>query len=777
MGKVGAVGSDSSAAQVAAQREAERKAREAAAKAAADRAAAAAAKAAAARNQQAVHSRSTFSPAVGGPAAHYKPHGPSSTPPGTRNTLDPNDPKVKQANADYNAKVKNQPYTQALPLLKAHANDPTYQAQMALQMREGVPGVDQLQALVSGPQGALTQYEGGGYKNQAFKQDDRTAVQNLVQNGYALGGIDAQYIRAQAGGKNPVPAAVNADAQRTWTKIGTDLAIPQVGLNPANDPAVTRLTVAETKFHTAQAVTKDLDKTLQAELHQLGPSISKAEQNAYMKAFQQTHGQDYADLFKSAEELNALLKGPDKAALLDAMVRDPSVAQNAFSDYKNLAQIPSTAKDASAFADQVWTLGDTPLKQSFWKFNKSFSSDIKYPAAINAAIASAASGQSDPNAVSKAIDNITWYNQNAQGWEAAPIDGLKAYAEKLKTATASAEKGNYQALEQLTAESKGFGRVGTALRTVGLAFGAIGATSAVAQQDYANAIASSGSAVSDGLEVASPLLKGWATVANEAKAGELNPALRFLANNHELIGKVAGGVGAAGGLVADVLSIQNGNDTFGAKAAVAGDIVMCVASAAAQFAVPFAGEAAAVGAAITFAGNLYQMKEQTDRRKSEMVDLLQKSNVTDQALANKLVNADPAQLQKMGGLKLTPLDIKALVNQAPEIAGSLSQLDNMAALQKRGNLDGETVYRMLNAVINVKADNAHDYRGSSPVSRFLRSINSLSNDPKTNVHDFLDRNANMQVDRHTRELYAAARDALATLPPQDKTRARVGGPS
>ncbi|MCC6337386.1 MAG: hypothetical protein IT380_25740 [Myxococcales bacterium] len=586
---------------------------------------------------------------------------------------------VAQANADYDANKNWGAATTRvmIELMKQHAGDPDYLAQLVSRAKDQHDGV--LDYMMGNLNGAFMRDSGGSYVS-GFDDSDRAAITNAIRAGLEAGTITEQELRDRAA------------TSPGWADVAARLGVAQAGATTGSVAANEQLRAMKGEYDAAHQAVLEKEQRLAQELAAMGPALTDDQRSKFIQAFRsdpanaEAYGREAAAAKALADHLSA-----NKAALLDAATRDPRARQELYDTLKALAD-SGQGKTALEFAVEIQRDPSSPLGQAFASYT-SFDDEITMKALPGAAAQLLAEG-ADPQSALAQIKALVAPLSSAWKVKIGATDLGKAW-----TAIEEAALGKYEGLATLAREWDGKPGPMKLLSALGVAFGAAGATNQLAQGNYLAALKGFASAGQGGLELLAGATKSLADAGKLAQFGE--QGLRF-ASFAERLAPGLGVVASATAFVLDLQAATRDGGNLGYAVAALGDALGVLGSAMEVFPLtaPAGVLVSGIGAIISGVGGLVGLIIDGNELKDEQRRFLEAAGVPE-PMRSTLLEADREQVEQLRQLGLTPEQIQQLATNYPQLVQSSHgfgpQLSSLLELKPRLGLTGDQLFELLNA--------------------------------------------------------------------------------
>lgn len=594
-----------------------------------------------------------------------------------------NPESVAQAQACYEqlqqAHSLGQPY-QAAEMLKAHADDPDFQAAFIGLLAEG--GSDSvLQNVVTGMEGLFINTNG------EFRgtEEQRQALIHGLQAALDAGTLTQADLQA-----------MSQASPYVWEPVLAALDVTPAQRPEGADAALAAVEGATSDYEKALEEARKKDEWLAQQLAGLGDTLTPEQKQAYIDAFRNDPENKgvYDQLEAAGEKLAQVVK--DNAAVLEAAAyanpeKDGAVLR------KGLELLADSPHAAVAVELGARYLADptSPMGQLAAGWGEDFAKKILETGVPNAA--SQLLATQDPDAALAQLEALLDPLKKAGGAGASAFADIKDGLEAIKLARA----GNFDRLQQLAGKWDKASPLLRGLTVAGIAFGAVGAIQAGREGDFLGVVKNLASAGESGARLTASVLQSMALAGNVAQgasfAAKLAPALGLVANAASL------------GLHLNQF-VQDNNPGY--LVAALGDAVSALGSALELTpAAPVGLLINGIGAAITVIGELtagiFEAGKLDDARKKYLEAI-----GVDPALSATLRDADGERIQELTQeLGIPPEDVQRLAQQYPwlltEGTHNGLSLDATVKMLQAYGISGHEAYALLSTMGAGNADPEH----------------------------------------------------------------------
>ncbi|NTX33486.1 hypothetical protein HUA78_03455 [Myxococcus sp. CA033] len=616
-----------------------------------------------------------------------------------------------QATEDYKRLKELHPEGQAhqtLELLKQHAGDPDYTAQLIDMARKG------------GDNGVLFHLGTRTFSVNASTQTpnapeaDRQVLLNALKTARDAGrlsDVDINSLRTAGGG-----------LRSPWNDIAQGLGTPVVEHSSSANDVIGDVKGATSDYENAVDAAKKKDQDLFNQLTALGDTLTEGQKQEYIKAFQ-----NHPDYKAAYEKKDAAAK-----KLAQALQKDPEALKNALAtgtqsvaDVRKALNLLAESKEgplALTVANDLVKDPTSPAAKALLSGDPTFAEKLVEKALPKTA-AEYLQGADDPkDGYSKFVEGMEKFKPLLE--LAGGYDQARFAAKQMKNA---ADYENYPDLKKfaLQWQAKGPAFKGIAVASLFFAGASAGESwrnagekGSPQWESYAKAFKDLGSASKGGLDLAAQLTGAFTGFgAHAAPPGAAATRIAAAAANASpVLGLMTSSVSA--GL--RVHSIREDADA-GKWVALGGDLLSAAGSMM-ELGAPLAGPAApavivsgmlvgGVGAMTSAAGELWSNHLQAKEQQEQMQEFLEKAGVQDADLREVLSKTDEKQTSYLTeDLGLTAEQVQALATKTPMLVAPGHETHFDFKEFKRMLLDhglkGESAYKVLDALLN-KAEDPH----------------------------------------------------------------------
>ncbi|WP_225410131.1 hypothetical protein [Stigmatella hybrida] len=439
---------------------------------------------------------------------------------------------------------------------------------------------------------------------------------------------------------------------------GTPVPTPQPGPTPTPPPppsaeqqAASQVSSAQASLDTAREEVKEADEVLKGQLARLGPALTDAQKQEYIKAYHEEHKDVYEAEAQAATEFRTALEDPALAQNTDALKEG----------YTALAE-SSEAQAALDWASRSYTQAGSPLHQD------AALAEIAGKAAATASTDIIAQAGTPQEGVALLREKLAPFMEGAE--VAGSIKDLKEAFDIAEEAA----NGNYDRLADLAEDWSGQSSLMKSIAVIGVAAGAASATNELRQGNYAEAIGALAETGQNGLELLAGVTKSL------AQSGKLAEMLGSHAAKAErlagLASRFAPALGAAAASASLYQHATEDDKNAGTWLAMGGDLLSIAGSVLeATPLAPVGGIINAAGTVLTAVGDFASGIINRGERQQEEKDLMAAAN---EALARQglptipedvieAVSSQDSRADRLQALGLTPEQVQQVIHDHPDL--------------------------------------------------------------------------------------------------------------
>ncbi|SEU15294.1 hypothetical protein SAMN05443639_108196 [Stigmatella erecta] len=498
---------------------------------------------------------------------------------------------------------------------------------------------------------------------------------------------------------------------------GPPVPTPQPGPTPTPPPppspeeqAASQVSSAQASLDTAREGVKEADEVLKGQLARLGPALTDAQKQEYIKAYHEEHKDVYEAEAQAATELRTALE-------------DPALAQNTEAlkeGYTALAE-SSEAQAALDWASRSYTQPGSPLHQD------AALAEIAGKAAATASTDIIAQAGTPQEGVALLREKLAPFMEGKE--VAGSIQELKEAFDIAEEAA----NGNYDRLASLAEDWSGQSDLMKSIAVIGVAAGVASATNAFREGNYAEAIGALAETGQNGLELLAGVTKSL------AQSGKLVEMLGSHAAKAErlagLASRFAPALGAAAASASLYQHATEDDKNAGTWLAMGGDLLSIAGSVLeATPLAPVGGIINAAGTVLTAVGDLVSGIINRGERQQEEKDLMAAAN---EALARQglptipqdvidAVSSQDSRADRLQALGLTPEQVQQVIHDYPDVISYGGYFESLTDTARAADVSPENFNRFLDALSEEFGDtpnamsvlnevqNSHKLQGSTP---------------------------------------------------------------
>lgn len=530
--------------------------------------------------------------------------------------------------------------------------------------------------------------------------------------GKALGGADKRPIEASfsqseveqlfdhGGSRQSALTEANVlhDSKAAQLKANYVAGPDASGSGTSSTDAVNDIKQKQSDYDSAKATADTYDKKLQDELNRVGPAMTDAQRQAYIKAFHNKYADVYSKVDQSAKALADSFKN-NQQALIDAA--GSGQAQDVYGALKDLASSPQ-GEQAVVFANAACADPNSPSAAAFRGSGFNMKQDVlvpgckaieagalsEHPGDVGAAVTEAREKIEKLLSVSDFKDSLSSVRESF---------GKLGEIQKILGDTSLDAKTRYSKVEELLRGDEGSSPFASGIGALGLACSA-----AAAQKD-----GSEGQYLAMTKDIAETFHGGAELLKDNAKIwGE---ALK-IANVGTKVGEVAAKLVPYLGLATNALSVAvdvsrlNKDSNLGDGVQLLGDMIATMGSAIAV--IPGAGTVVGeavdgIGTAISIGGGWLSDAIHANQDRAEEKDLLSQS--VPSGLVDSMLNANPDDVRMMldpnqGGLSVNQL--QDLMQGRPRLMEYHDAMHWLVEMKKDYGMTGDQLDTMMGRMCN-----------------------------------------------------------------------------